>query len=252
MIKKIESEYRESIQKLDQKISKLSSLPNKPAFSKSEYQEILNLISSQEEFNLSDLENQKEQKMMINDKKTREPQTKNFEIKAHSNEVYSILLTEDEKFLISGSADMKIKIWDLSSLSLITTFESDNTGIVSLVCTADFQYIVSGHYNGSVLIWSVQKNTLKSLNHCHTAQVWGMVLMSDNKKILTCGEDARIILWNFPSMEKCLEFDRNLISVNCLALSKSNNFFITGADDCKLKIFGVLTINLIKNCALGF
>ncbi len=65
---------------------------------------------------------------------------------AHEDSVLSVVVTRDNKHIISGSADKTIKVWDIiEKIKEIKCFKDAHDGWVnSVAITSDNNFIVSG------------------------------------------------------------------------------------------------------------
>jgi WD40 repeat protein len=68
----------------------------------------------------------------------------------HGGDVNSVVITQNEKFLVSGSSDKTIKLWELSSGKEVRTFEGHSSSVNSVVISADGKYIISGSTDKTV------------------------------------------------------------------------------------------------------
>ena len=75
-------------------------------------------------------------------------------ISAHSRQVQSIEINREGKFIISGSCDKTIKIWDIQSGKLLKTLLGHNDFILSIAISHDEKLIASGSDDRTIMIWS--------------------------------------------------------------------------------------------------
>ena len=62
----------------------------------------------------------------------------------HNDQVNSIVFSRDGKYLISGSSDNSIKVWDFEKEKLIRTLGDDSGYKKSVTISKDGKYVVSG------------------------------------------------------------------------------------------------------------
>ena len=65
-------------------------------------------------------------------------------LKGHQKSVSSVVISPNEKYIISSSQDKSIKIWKLNNGKLVQTLEGHKTGINCVNISPDGKYIISG------------------------------------------------------------------------------------------------------------
>jgi len=73
----------------------------------------------------------------------------------HSNCVNSVAITPDGKYIVSGSGDSTIKLWDIKSGEEIRTFEGHSQYVNSVAITPDGKHIVSGSDDETIKLWDI-------------------------------------------------------------------------------------------------
>jgi WD40 repeat protein len=58
--------------------------------------------------------------------------------------------------LVSGSGDKTIKIWDMKSLSVETTLEGHNSGVISVSFSPNGSKLASGSKDNTIKIWDLK------------------------------------------------------------------------------------------------
>ncbi len=103
----------------------------------------------------------------------------------HSDQVNCVALNRDNKWLVSGSSDKTIKIWNTLNGKLERTLEGHDWKVLTLAISNDSKYIVSGSNDGSVKLWDFETGKeLKSFNDLGT-NVRGVAFGNDNSIIYT-------------------------------------------------------------------
>lgn len=69
------------------------------------------------------------------------------DIHGHNNKIYALAISKDKKYLVSGSADKKIILWNMELGAEIRSFSGHTGGISVLAISADNKIIVSGGYD---------------------------------------------------------------------------------------------------------
>ena len=65
-------------------------------------------------------------------------------LEGHTSYINSIAITSDNKYIISGSSDKTIRIWNLLEKRQETVLKGHTSGVTSIAITSDNKYIISG------------------------------------------------------------------------------------------------------------
>ncbi len=115
---------------------------------------------------------------------------------AHRECVYTIQYSG--RFLVSGSRDKTIRVWNLDTQRLAKPPLTGHAG--SVLCLQfdaheDEDVIISGSSDTDVIVWRFSTGTqLKKIRHAHSEPV--LNLRFDRRYLVTCSKDKTIKIWN--------------------------------------------------------
>ena len=78
----------------------------------------------------------------------------------HKNSVRSVAITQDGKYIVSGSDDETIKLWDIQTGKEVRSFEGHTDIVRSVAITPDGKYIVSVSNDKTIKLWDIQSGAL--------------------------------------------------------------------------------------------
>ena len=81
--------------------------------------------------------------------------TFNLFLQGPSCSVRTLVVTKDDKYIISGSDDNTIRIWNLLENRQESVLQGHSKGVNSLAVTSDNKYIVSGSNDYTVRVWNL-------------------------------------------------------------------------------------------------
>ncbi|MBA1420715.1 MAG: hypothetical protein FAF03_07660 [Epsilonproteobacteria bacterium] len=81
-------------------------------------------------------------------------------LKGHTNSIESVAISQDAKYIVSGSWDNNVKIWERESGKLLKTLEGHTDNISSVAISQDTKYIVSSSWDSSIKIWDRESGKL--------------------------------------------------------------------------------------------
>ena len=93
-------------------------------------------------------------------------------------------ISQDGKYLASGSNDNSIKIWNLNDKREKFTLTGHTSYIYAVAITQDGQFIVSGSDDSTIKIWSIVKKTEVCTLIRHTSFVFTIAISNDSNHSL--------------------------------------------------------------------
>ena len=78
-------------------------------------------------------------------------------MQGHTNYIQTLVVTSDNKYIISGSYDRTIRTWNLLEKRQKTVFKGHSSNIMSVAVTKDNKYIISVSYDKTIRIWNFLK-----------------------------------------------------------------------------------------------
>jgi len=101
----------------------------------------------------------------------------------HTDQVNCIVLTKDNKFLVSASSDKSIKIWNTQTGKLVKTLIGHDWKVMNIAVSANGKYIISGSNDGSLILWDFDLGKKITSNDNIGTNVRCVALSNDNTKI---------------------------------------------------------------------
>ncbi|MGK7893076.1 MAG: ATP-binding protein [Xenococcus sp. (in: cyanobacteria)] len=80
--------------------------------------------------------------------------------KGHQDWVNSVVFSPNGQFIVSGSRDKTVKLWDRSNPTPPLTFDEHQSWVNSVAFSPDGQFIVSGSSDHTVKLWDVENKVL--------------------------------------------------------------------------------------------
>ncbi|KAL3854443.1 hypothetical protein ACJMK2_013712 [Sinanodonta woodiana] len=78
---------------------------------------------------------------------------------AHSREVKAVALSDDGRYLASGSADGTLKVWDMATERLVHALSGHSDEVWCASISPDNEIIVSGSNDGTIRLWRMKNGS---------------------------------------------------------------------------------------------
>ena len=124
------------------------------------------------------------------------------EIDAHKISVFSVRYSPDERFLISGSRDAKLKIWDvIDGYTLRESVAAHMYAINHIEFSPDNKHFVTCSMDKSIKVWDASTYQLlkvidKARHAGHGTSVNKLLWTAHNNLLISASDDRSISIWD--------------------------------------------------------
>lgn len=160
----------------------------------------------------------------------------------HSNQVWAIAVSKDGSFIVSGSVDNTVRLWNANTHCPIGEPFRGHTNIVRRVAISDnMKYIASGSYDSTVRLWDIQNlcpigEPLKG----HLGAVYSVAFSPDSERIVSGSFDRSIRIW---SVQSGKIIGKPLLGhhgrVRCVSVSPDGENIISCSDDRTIRVWDI-------------
>ncbi|MBD2692711.1 WD40 repeat domain-containing protein [Anabaena catenula] len=113
----------------------------------------------------------------------------------HSHIVSSLAISSDAKFLLSGSRDKTIKVWNLETGKLIHTLKSHRDGVYAVALSPNEQIIASGSADKTIKLWHLETGELLGTFTGHANTVTALTFTASGEMLVSGSLDKTIKIW---------------------------------------------------------
>ncbi|MEZ4958052.1 MAG: DNA/RNA non-specific endonuclease [Saprospiraceae bacterium] len=183
----------------------------------------------------------------------------------HTDEIFSVAVSKNGKYLVTGSVDGTAKLWDLNKDgdNLRKTFTHSSPNIVHSVAidpADDPQYIITTatsklrHHDGGPLpdqipppikLWNINGPENEAAAHeftGHAGNVYAVAVSPDGKLLVGGGKDKKIWVWGLKdnrTKTPLQHFEGHTLEVAALCFSPDSDYVASGSFDCLPKLWSI-------------
>ncbi len=169
---------------------------------------------------------------------------------AHSSDLTSLKVNEEQETIISVSRDRTIRFWDFNTGKCQRTIPLQTDAITVSTISPDEKFLATNHLNSpDVELWDLNTGQHIRTLSGHQAPVTGIAFSPTNPQLLVTGsKDTNIILWNLETgkLIETLTGHYRETESGSLAFSKDGNILVTGSNDSTIKFWDISDLHNIK------
>ncbi|XP_037046627.1 uncharacterized protein LOC119081650 [Bradysia coprophila] len=141
---------------------------------------------------------------------------------SHADEITCFVITTDSLFIITGSRDMSLKVWQATGgkLAQVLVGHSDAVTCVAVSVTNKTQ-VISGSKDCNLIVWDIHTGEELHTLAGHLAQVTCVKVSADGTTAVSGSDDKVLIVWEtkrglaLTSLQLHVSFIRFDISIEC-------------------------------------
>jgi WD40 repeat protein len=115
---------------------------------------------------------------------------------AHSDTVFGVSFSPDDKKLASCSADKFVKVHDIPGGKLLKSFEGHTHHVLAVGWKGDGKLLASAGADNVVKVWDYEKGEQVRTIPAHGKQVTALQFIGKTPNFLTCSGDQSVRFWN--------------------------------------------------------
>jgi WD40 repeat protein len=146
----------------------------------------------------------------------------------------AVAFTPDDQFLLVGTSNGKILVFEVKSTKHIATSNSVIDGaIMSLIISLDGSVAI-GTKTGEVVIVELAALMRQRSRKGHRGPIIAWKVHQELGKLITASGDGTAMIWNLGNLSEPLVLERHKASLNCLDLAEDRDLVAIGDDDGKV------------------
>ena len=166
-----------------------------------------------------------------------------FILYGHQSAVYSISISPDNQYLISGSYDSTIRLWNLHTKTCFGVYKGHFCPVLCVKFSPITHYFASGACDKTARLWAINSGGALRIFVGHLSDVELVDFHPNGLYLLTSANDKTIRMWILKTGECCRIFvNYSLVNsyIDCMCFSNSGKLLAVGVDK------GIIIYDLVK------
>jgi glucose repression regulatory protein TUP1 len=114
----------------------------------------------------------------------------------HQREVFSVDFATNGKYIVSGSADHTVGVWDVEAGQNVLTLDmDDHVHAWSVASSPDGRSIAAGNGSGVIYVWDSRTGYPQNILDGHSGPVYSVSYSPDGMKLFSGSFDSTIRVW---------------------------------------------------------
>jgi len=168
-----------------------------------------------------------------------------FSFNLRKDNIYVMDITPNGRYLVVGTDDSIVKIWDLWNGQIIKEIKVKKYLVDFIKITPDGKSFITTSDNNNINLWDLKTGKLLKTFHNGSNEGLVNIIILTNKNQLISGDDSSLVkVWSMKTGKLLKTFHFKTGMVTALAVTDNGNI-IAGNDDSTIKMWNIKTGKLI-------
>ncbi|KAJ8919551.1 hypothetical protein NQ315_002173 [Exocentrus adspersus] len=172
---------------------------------------------------------------------------------AHESEISAVKWNPVERFLATGGADRKLKLWDISKGTSESkgTLVGSNAGVMAVDFDSSGTLILGASNDYATRVWTVNDQRLRHTLTGHSGKVMAAKFLGEASKVVTGSHDRTLKIWDLKS-RACIETKFAGSSCNdVVTVDSAGSIIISGHFDKSIRFWDSRSESSADNIVLN-
>lgn len=115
-----------------------------------------------------------------------------FYLQGHYSFISSIVITTDNRYILSASFDRTIRIWSFNAKSQQFSFTGHTKRIECISLSSDYKYLASGSADKTLRLWNLLRNSLEAVLNDAAHEIYSVSFSNDNRYLISGSNTIRV------------------------------------------------------------
>ncbi|XP_053602365.1 protein qui-1 [Plodia interpunctella] len=160
--------------------------------------------------------------------------------KGHSGRILCMCVTRESQYLLTGSEDTSVIVWDLHTLAVKTKILEHIAPVLCVAAIVNRSLVISGGEDSAVIVTSLVDGALVTKLDHHRGPVTAVKVIQDGEILVTGSQDGTVCTWNVDNFTLLSTVTAG-VPVHAMDITDDNVFLITLQGDTELHLRTFIT-----------
>ena len=151
-------------------------------------------------------------------------------LKGHEKNALVSRFSNDSKYIVTGSLDMTLRLWDFKKDSCLRIYKGHGGNIFDVQFSPDTLTFASASDDRNIRIWKIAEDKSIQTLVGHEKGVVSLVYSKDGKYLISGSYDKSVRLWELAT-GKCIYTYYQKDEVNAISVNPDNSVFAAALND---------------------
>ena len=167
--------------------------------------------------------------------------TPTVQLVGHTDPVYAVDFTPDGKWIVTGSFDKTLRLWDTATNKSVHTLQGHTGIVLAVTISKDGSRIASGSLDKTIRLWDIPTHSQAASLTGHGSQIYGLAFSPDGKLLASASNDKTVRLWDIEQKRQLKTLSNQGAAVYSVAFSPDGKTLLTGGADKTVRLIEVET-----------
>jgi WD40 repeat protein len=162
-------------------------------------------------------------------------------MEGHRDTVHSVACSLDGLYIVSGSDDRTVRVWDAHTGKQLVLIEGHSDWVQSVAFSPDGAHIVSGSSDQTVRVWNAQTGNELAVLEGHRETVRSVAFSPDGAHIVSGSDDKTVRVWDAQTGKELAVLEGHSGLVLSVAFSPDGAHIVSASDDETVRVWDAQT-----------
>ncbi|PLX22850.1 MAG: hypothetical protein C0597_01710 [Marinilabiliales bacterium] len=160
-------------------------------------------------------------------------------LSGHTTAVWSLGVSRNGKYLVSGSFDNNFRLWDIKKAETLHIFENNKKSVLAVAYSISNNLIACGSQDGSIQLYTFDNFELIHSFSAHGGNIYSLDFSNNGKYLASASRDNNVKIWDLEKMEISHVLTGHERSVMSIKYSSNDRYLLSGSYDASIILWDV-------------